>query len=76
MTTLTCDHCEAEIDVALDPRCVVYDPSGATDVICEACRERAWRRWEESTLAVKRDRPYGITERFREAYRIKREWRN
>jgi hypothetical protein len=45
--TLTCDHCDSEIDVEKDPRCVVYDPSGATDVICEACREfnRAHAIW-------------------------------
>ena len=39
MTTLTCEHCKSEIDVANDPRCVVYDPSGHTDVICAECRE-------------------------------------
>jgi hypothetical protein len=44
MTTLTCDHCESEIDVEKDPKCVVYDPSGATDVICAECRERAWKQ--------------------------------
>jgi hypothetical protein len=43
---ITCDHCDSEIDVAKDPCCVVYDPSGATDVICEACREHAYDRWQ------------------------------
>jgi hypothetical protein len=43
--TLTCDHCESEIDFAKDPRCVVYDPSGATDVICDSCRQIAWEQW-------------------------------
>jgi fermentation-respiration switch protein FrsA (DUF1100 family) len=71
--TLTCDTCESEIDVATDPRCVVYDPSGATDVICEACRERAWDRWQESTLAG--EWPPSDLDRLREAYRVKRGWR-
>ena len=62
MTTLTCEHCESEIDIAKDPRCVVYDPSGATDVICEACRELAYQR-------------YGIGPCMHEIYRIKRGWR-
>ncbi len=48
--TLTCDHCDFEIDVNADPRCVVYDPSGATDVICEACRKFIFERWQESAL--------------------------
>ena len=43
--TLTCDTCESEIDVAKDPRCVVYDPSGATDVKCAECRERSFWSW-------------------------------
>jgi hypothetical protein len=42
MTTLTCDDCESEIDVAKDPRCLVVSVTGHTDVMCEACRERAW----------------------------------
>ena len=73
LTTLTCDHCESEIEVEKDPRCVVYDPSGATDVICEACRERAWDRWQESTLAG--EEPPSLIEQQREAYMIKRGWR-
>jgi hypothetical protein len=40
VTLITCQHCDADIDVAKDPRCVVYDPSGSTDVICEGCREQ------------------------------------
>ena len=60
MTTLTCEHCESEIDVAKDPKCVVYDPSGATDVICEGCRAYAW---EATMLGLQHD------------YRIKRGWR-
>jgi len=48
--TLTCEHCESEIDVAKDPGCVVYDPSGATDVKCESCRQREWESWQVSTL--------------------------
>ena len=59
MTTLTCDHCESEIDVAKDPRCVVYDPSGSTEVICEACRVLICERRKRTS----------------EAYRIKRGWR-
>jgi hypothetical protein len=38
--TLTCEHCESEIDVFMDPHCVVYDPSGATGVICADCRAK------------------------------------
>jgi len=72
MTTLTCDHCESEIDVKKDPKCVVYDPSGATDVICESCRERAWERWQEDAMAG--DGPPSLIEQ-RQAYRIKRGWR-
>jgi hypothetical protein len=48
MKTLTCEHCESEIDVAKDPRCVVYDPSGGTDVKCAECRKREWERWQAS----------------------------
>ena len=59
MTTLTCDHCESEIDVAKDPKCVVYDPSGATDVSCAECRERIYYRGLESWSR----------------YQIKRGWR-
>lgn len=59
---ITCEHCEAEIDVAKDPRCVVYDPSGSTDVICEACRERAYLDYCNDCID-------------HENYRIKRGWR-
>lgn len=68
MTAITCEHCESEIDVASDPRCVVYDPSGATDVICEICRELA-----QSLMA--KEWPADLTQELREAYRIKRGWR-
>jgi hypothetical protein len=68
--TLTCDTCESEIDVAKDPRCVVYDPSGSTDVICEACREACERaanaEWGSFTSS---DLPFGMQ------HRIKRGWR-
>ena len=43
--TLTCEHSDSEIDIAKDPKFVVYDPSGATDVMCESCRKCAWERW-------------------------------
>ena len=75
--TLTCDTCDSEIDTAKDPRCVMYDPSGATDhVICEGCRRAAYDRW------VLRDGPAGVgdlnlpkaDQRGCEAYRIKRGW--
>jgi hypothetical protein len=69
--TLTCEHCESEIDVAKDPHCVVYDPSGTTDVICEECRERAFDRW----MSFVEDWPPSLIEQQREAYRIKRGWR-
>lgn len=54
MTTLTCDTCESEIDVAKDPRCVVYDPSGSTDVICESCRDLISQRWPFAVHRIKR----------------------
>ena len=60
MTTLTCEHCESEIDVAKDPNCVVYGPSGSTEVNCESCRDFIYEQWKM---------------RGREAYRIKRGWR-
>jgi hypothetical protein len=67
--TLTCEHCESEIDVAKDPRAVVYDPSGATDIYCADCRERDFFRWLE-------DLPVSMGEKLREAYMInKRGWR-
>jgi hypothetical protein len=69
--TLNCDHCESEIDVALDPRCVVYDPSGATDVICENCREGAYLRWLENVMDGGAP---SLIEQQRKAYRIKRGW--
>jgi len=47
MTTITCDHCESEIDIATDKNCVVYDPSGITAVICKSCREGEFARWVE-----------------------------
>ena len=54
MTALTCEHCESEIDFAKDPRCVIYDPSGATDVMCEACRERAHNEKMLEAYPIKR----------------------
>jgi hypothetical protein len=64
--TLTCDHCESEIDTALDPRCVVYDPSGSTDVICEGCRKAAFDRWQESVMAGDRhDQHEGVKRGWR-----------
>ena len=70
MTTLTCDHCESEIDVEIDPKCAMYW-NGSTDVMCAECRERAYQKWQESRLE---DWPVD-TERLREAFRIKRGWR-
>jgi hypothetical protein len=45
---ITCEHCDSEIDVAQDPRCVVYDPSGATDVMCKKCKELMWEQMCEA----------------------------
>jgi len=73
MTTITCDHCESEIDVEKDPRCVIYEPSGHTEVWCEACRERAYDRWNERIMAG--EGGLSITEQQRQAHRIKRGWR-
>jgi hypothetical protein len=75
---ITCQHCESDIDVAKDPRCVVYDPSGATDVICEGCRERAYDRWVLQAGVGDLNSPKAtqrVCEALREAYRIKRGWR-
>jgi hypothetical protein len=51
MTTVTCDHCDSEIDTAKDPNCVIYNPSGATDVYCAECRDawlgRSIEQWDE-----------------------------
>jgi hypothetical protein len=59
--TLTCDYCESEIDVAKDPRCVVYSPSsGATAVICAECQERSFAQAGCGDL--------------NEPFRIKRRW--
>jgi hypothetical protein len=69
MPTLTCEHCEADIIVSDDPRCI---QQGGMDVICEACRECAYDRWQESALAG--EGPPSVTARHREAYRIKRGW--
>ena len=66
--TLTCEHCGSEIDVAKDPGCI---QDGGMDVICEACREHAWDNWQQSAFY---DWPVSITERVREAYRVKRGW--
>lgn len=73
MTTLTCDHCDSEIDIATDKNCVVYDPSGITAVICENCRMCAWERWQDSITDG--DNVPSIVEQQRKAYRIKRGWR-
>jgi hypothetical protein len=62
VTLIACEHCSAEIDVAKDPRCVVYDPSGSTDVICEGCRYRAWTTRQRVQIEQRDDR-------------IKRGWR-
>ena len=40
--TLTCEHCESEIDVAKDPHCI---QNGGMDVICAACRQREYEKW-------------------------------
>jgi len=72
MTLITCQHCDSEIDVADDPRCVAYDPSGATDVMCAECRLRAFNLGQERSFE---GWPPSLTERLREAYRIKRGWR-
>lgn len=46
--TLTCEHCDSEIDVAKDPRCI---QRGGMDVICAACRDawlgRSIDEWDE-----------------------------
>jgi len=73
MTNITCDHCESEVDIANDKNCVIYDPSGITAVMCEACRERAYDRWQEGLMAG--DGPPSLIEQQRQAYRIKRGWR-
>ena len=61
---ITCEHCESEIDVEKDPRCVVYRPSGATDVMCEACRKLILGRRQEApfdrvALGPHPDKPEG-----------------
>jgi len=58
MTTLTCEHCESEIDVAKDPRCI---QQGGMDVMCERCRDLAYQN-------------YGIGPCMHEIYRIERGW--
>ena len=47
--TLTCEHCDSEIDVAKEPHCV---QRGGMGIICEACRQMAWERWNESMAAM------------------------
>jgi len=42
MTTITCEHCDSEIDVAKDPKCI---QDGGLDVICADCRKRAHDIW-------------------------------
>jgi hypothetical protein len=74
---LTCEHCESEIDPAKDPRCVVYDPSGATDVICEVCRERLWGRWAAEQFEIMKGtslRQAAGCGDLNEPFRIKRGW--
>jgi len=63
MTTITCEHCESEIDIEQDPHCI---QDGGMDVMCAGCREQAWERWRQDTLKNWRQP---------EAYRIKRGWR-
>lgn len=66
-TTITCEHCERDIDVATDPHCV---QSMGQDVICEACRERAYDRWQESLMAG--EGPVSLAEQQLAAWKIKR----
>ena len=61
MTTLTCEHCESEIDVEKDPGCI---QDGGLDVMCESCRELAYQRWLMNVLWEQH-----------ESHRIKRGWR-
>ncbi len=68
-TTLTCEHCESEIDVAMDPRCVVYDPSGATHVSCKGCREGTYLKWAEMMSDA-----HANCGDLNEPFRIKRGW--
>jgi hypothetical protein len=65
MTTITCEHCDSEIDVAADPGCI---QDGGMDVICKDCRERAWDSWRQWS---REGWSPGLTERMREAYRAK-----
>lgn len=70
---ITCDHCDSEIDIAKDRRCVLWSYAGGrTEVMCESCRERAFDRWQEDAMAG--DGPSSLIEQQREAYRIKRGW--
>jgi hypothetical protein len=71
--TITCDDCGDEIDTGQDTNCVIYDPSGQTDVMCAECRGRAFDRWQARSLA---DWPLSDTEKLREAYKLKHGWRN
>lgn len=75
--TLTCEHCESEIDVEADPRCI---QDGGMDVMCEGCRERAWRSvvlpcgpagGGDLNLPMTAPEPIAA---HREACRIKRGW--
>lgn len=48
MSLLTCDRCDATVDDALDPHCLVEVGNmrrlHREIVLCEPCRERAWDR--------------------------------
>jgi hypothetical protein len=51
MSLVICEHCEGTIDSDRDPHCFV-DHEGwmANEIICEACRERAYDQGQESLM--------------------------
>ena len=55
---IACDHCDGEIDVDTDPKCFVESPfvpappfrQTLVEVVCEACREKAYDRQTERAM--------------------------
>lgn len=71
MSMVVCEHCDGPINSDDDPGCFIENPYDSKDVtiLCEACRERAWDRQQESLASG--EGPPRLIEQQRSAWRLK-----
>lgn len=71
MSLIPCQRCDVFIDTDDDPGAFIENPYNSKDVeiVCEACRERAWDRQQEH-LAETGGGP-SLIEQQREAWKLK-----